>query len=1008
MPVPSDNLINITDRPNYYAGQYLLEDDFELEQQYHVDRLRRHHRLLHVAGIVHGLEVSWVDSPTNTKLQVTAGTAIDADGRQIVLAQNKADIAIPTPIAANGSILYIRYESSELSTQGTATTQPATSSATGSAAATTTPAPTPTEGKNRIKEDPVIGWETTVPTGAIALIQVMPNKELSFSDRIYSGIRFPSPRNTQGQGLTLRYKGNGQPPTGTQLELAEFTGNLSVTGTLAVTGTSTLTGNVSMGGTLAVTGTSTLTGNVSMSGTLAVTGTSTIGNNSNASFMLAPSDASPNAGYIRFGDNTGWKLHFARSKENGSGTLNTGTTGTLMTIQDNGNVGIGTTTTVTEKLEVSGNIKILGARLKSKDGYGMLEADKIDWLRINPDESYSKIALYKPVAIGTGGLAIGEWTEQSPGVLKVTKSAYFATTDGKVGIGTLEPREILDVGDFALTASNAYLRIKTQGGNRFKAGIKLQHFNEGFGALLESDETTNYFRIKGYSFGIEKDLLSIKTDGDGNVGIGTPNPQAKLDVRGSTNGTGTIASSTTTVTGTGTQFQTQLKVENLITATYTSGGTSYTESRRITAITSNTSLTINSAFTANIPAGTSFTFQSPVLLVQNGGNVGIGTTTPESKLHMDKGRVDITASDATGGGQNRFDGLQSRTGEAGRRSQLVLSSGYSDLVIASSYSNGVHGSTLTFATYNPADATQYRKWVINQGNWGDRKQFLEFGYSDANGRANPHDSINDTDTALTLDGINKRVGIGTRTPSDKLEVNGNLKATNATLTGTLSVTGASTLTGNVSMGGTLAVTGTSTLTGNVSMGGDINVGGAAMLGYESNITDFGSTLKSGFYQNGGQEITGDVPDTDHVWTHLITARHFNTGNNHQLQIAASYAANDRLFFRKIRDNTPSWNEVATRAANTFSGNQTINGSIKASGGLQVGGYMLGTNRMSIDQDYPYRGYLSTTMKSILNGETNGSFVVFGPTVDFSNHIMFFWKGYDGKVYRGHFAGELIG
>jgi hypothetical protein len=56
-----------------------------------------------------------------------------------------------------------------------------------------------------------------------------------------------------------------------------------------------------------------------------------------------PSDGSPNAGYIRFGDNTGWKLHFGRSQE-GSGVrpANSGTAGVLMTIQDNGNVGIGT------------------------------------------------------------------------------------------------------------------------------------------------------------------------------------------------------------------------------------------------------------------------------------------------------------------------------------------------------------------------------------------------------------------------------------------------------------------------------------------------------------------------------------------------------------------------------------------------------------------------------------------------------------------------------------------
>ena len=62
--------------------------------------------------------------------------------------------------------------------------------------------------------------------------------------------------------------------------------------------------------------------------------------------------------------------------------------------------------------------------------------------------------------------------------------------------------------------------------------------------------------------------------------------------------------------------------------------------------------------------------------------------------------------------------------------------------------------------------------MINQGNWGDRKQFLDFGYGDANGRANPHDNINGTETVLTLDGVNKRVGIGTTSPSAKLEVNG--------------------------------------------------------------------------------------------------------------------------------------------------------------------------------------------------------------------------------------------
>jgi hypothetical protein len=46
----------------------------------------------------------------------------------------------------------------------------------------------------------------------------------------------------------------------------------------------------------------------------------------------------PNAGVLRFGDNTGWRLHFGRSREASGGALNRGTAGLLMTIQDNGNV----------------------------------------------------------------------------------------------------------------------------------------------------------------------------------------------------------------------------------------------------------------------------------------------------------------------------------------------------------------------------------------------------------------------------------------------------------------------------------------------------------------------------------------------------------------------------------------------------------------------------------------------------------------------------------------------
>jgi hypothetical protein len=84
---------------------------------------------------------------------------------------------------------------------------------------------------------------------------------------------------------------------------------------------------------------------------------------------LEHTSGSPDAGYIRFGDNTGWKLHVARSREGsivaGFGP-NFGPTGILMTITDKGNVGIGTPDpgvrlSVNGDVEVTGDIRLLGA-----------------------------------------------------------------------------------------------------------------------------------------------------------------------------------------------------------------------------------------------------------------------------------------------------------------------------------------------------------------------------------------------------------------------------------------------------------------------------------------------------------------------------------------------------------------------------------------------------------------------------------------------------------------------
>ena len=75
-------------RTRFFDGQYLVDQDFIDEQKYHLDRLRRHQRLLHVSGICEGLSVRATAANT---VVVGPGTAIDADGRTLALA---ADVTV--------------------------------------------------------------------------------------------------------------------------------------------------------------------------------------------------------------------------------------------------------------------------------------------------------------------------------------------------------------------------------------------------------------------------------------------------------------------------------------------------------------------------------------------------------------------------------------------------------------------------------------------------------------------------------------------------------------------------------------------------------------------------------------------------------------------------------------------------------------------------------------------------------------------------------------------------
>ena len=73
-------------RPRYFSGQLLTAEDFRTEQDYFLEKQRRHNRSLHGYGTVWGLDVR-VDGGTEAvqSVVVSPGLAIDRYGNEILV-----------------------------------------------------------------------------------------------------------------------------------------------------------------------------------------------------------------------------------------------------------------------------------------------------------------------------------------------------------------------------------------------------------------------------------------------------------------------------------------------------------------------------------------------------------------------------------------------------------------------------------------------------------------------------------------------------------------------------------------------------------------------------------------------------------------------------------------------------------------------------------------------------------------------------------------------------------
>jgi hypothetical protein len=186
-------------RPNYFPGQYLLDEDFELAHKYLSDRQRYVNSKLHLAGIVEGLEVEAMAG--EAAITIKSGTAIDGEGNLIILGSEKSNLKINSPCW-----VCLRYHQEPKVLQQ----------------------PEIPDSFTRFAEEPILALEAieTKDAKTITLARLtLENGQVKVDNSVrqYSGARLPS-----GQGEEINLRSDGKSLT--------IQGNLTISGKLELGG----------------------------------------------------------------------------------------------------------------------------------------------------------------------------------------------------------------------------------------------------------------------------------------------------------------------------------------------------------------------------------------------------------------------------------------------------------------------------------------------------------------------------------------------------------------------------------------------------------------------------------------------------------------------------------------------------------------------------------------------------------------------------------------------------